>query len=444
MDKKQKVFTKPNEIRIKLRIDSLAKNYRRATFYFGHKVISKFFTNKELKDGARVVVSVINTSILIEKAKREEGIKLYLQGRGTLGIYKFQTSLRGELINQLPDLKVKDFEITKVMHKNRMIRVNLDCSELDAKTIKQAITKTDKDVKLLTKRELAPKGAEIRLKINEYKKTFRLYFTKETYNNFILENGIPGRVTFIFVPATPNSNSVISMVRVDSQNPLKGNKVVKVASYTVQGVIPSNFDITGINTENHVVRYKHIVENDTSFIDIYPEFKDSTIVKNNDDIQLSTLEPLQITRVVVNEKDEVARKHIEVLYKKIEQLESDNNLIDSKTLRKQHEYLFKMLDVLDGSFANFTIRLDKLELGLNKEHLVNEVLRKLENKIIQTTRSDAVNLNEEIDKITQEHCMINNKIRIVNDLLQKVSSNLKENQKQESRSFLKALKRFFS
>lgn len=444
MEKKTKIFTKPNEIRIKLKTDSLSLQYRRATFYFGNKVVNKLFTKKELKEGARVLISVINTSILIEKARKNEGIKLFLQGNGTLGIYKFQASLYGELINKLPDLKVKDFEVTKVMHENRMIRVNLDCSELDAKTIKEVATKTDKDIKLPTKRELAPNGAEIRLKINEYKKTFRLYFTKETYNNFILKNGIPGRVNFIFVPATSKSNAFISMIRVEGENPTKGNKVVKVASYTVQGVIPSNFDITGINTENHIVKYKHIIEGDTSFINIYPEFKYST---NNLVPCIPSQQKEVLEEKITITKDDVSKKYIEVLYKKIEQLESDIDKLQRHSICFiKNSEVYKLFSKLEDKINKLDLKQKDLisEYTKLEENSVNKVLKKVENKIIQTTRSDAINLNEEIDKITQEHSRINTKIRVVNELLQKVSSDIKEKQKQESKSFLKGLRKFFS
>lgn len=500
MNKKMRVFTKPDEIKIKLKTETLTKSYRKATFYFGKKIIDKLFTTKEQKEGVRILVSVINSSILIEKAKKDEGIKLFLQGNGALGVRKCQASLYGELICKLTEFKVKDFEFIKNI---KMIRINLDCSELDGKSIDIEDDKNKKLTKPLTKRELAPIDKQIRIKVNEYKKTFRLYFTKKVYDNLVPKNSGTGRVKFEFHPASSSEDAYISMIRINSDNKkekTKGNKILKVASYTVVGIIPSSFDLSGINTDNHIVRYRNVIEDENGVykFNIYPEFKrkpllnslpvdkkceenvttselgieliNSRLNKLEQKYQLFSEACIKQIKYTINECNRIINRVIqnddkaleEILLKKMDNLEKETfdrvmqtimQVLENKFMKLRTTITDTLEDLLstvkdDDSLKVLYEKVAQIELT---QQAFSILFRQGEQKIkdltsLEESLTEKNNLSESANtrfRLEAKDMLIDINKRL-NELLRRTVDNaLEERKKQEGKSFLKALKKFF-
>lgn len=256
--KRARVITKPSEVRAKI-VPSDYNNAgkKRITIYLGKEIYNKFFTKKERENITRVKLDLTKDGNLILRKVLDyrEGSKLCMQGLGTFGTHKVLTTLPAKFdASVLPSCNhalnfnfVNDFGL-KSLELIPPVKNNINSNPINKQMV-------------VTKKSLAPKSHEIRLKINTYNKTFRLYFTKLVYDRFIVKDGEIGRVAFDF-PKDPCAKSFFlrRVSALSSKGKPLGHKIIKNShsnSYTVMGKIPEYFDASFINPVNHVVNYFH-------------------------------------------------------------------------------------------------------------------------------------------------------------------------------------------
>lgn len=282
--KRARVITKPSEVRAKI-VPSDYNNTgkKRITIYLGKEIYNKFFTKKERENITRVKLDLTKDGNLILRKVLDyrEGTKLCMQGLGTFGTHKVLTTLpAGFDVSNLPSCN-------HALNFNFVDDFGLKSLELIPPVKNNVNNKSDKPVNkrmIINKKSLAPKEYEIRLKVNTYNKTFRLYFTKLVYDRFIVKDGEIGRVAFDF-PEDPCAKSFFlrRVSGITGKGKPIGHKIIKNShsnSYTVMGKIPEYFDASFINPVNHVVNYDIAVK-DSGIIKIYPQLDQNKFVSNN-------------------------------------------------------------------------------------------------------------------------------------------------------------------
>lgn len=274
--KRARVITKPSEVRAKI-VPSDYNNAgkKRITIYLGKEIYNKFFTKKERENITRVKLDLTeNGNLILRKVlDYREGTKLCMQGLGTFGTHKVLTTLPAGFdasvlpscnhalnFNFVDDFGLKSLELIPPVKNN----VNNKNSEPINKRM------------IINKKSLAPKEYEIRLKVNTYNKTFRLYFTKLVYDRFIVRGNDIGRVEFEFPRDLSAKYFFLRRVSgITGRGKPIGHKIIKNShsnSYTVMGKIPEYFDASFINPVNHVVNYDiAIAARDSGIIKIYPK-----------------------------------------------------------------------------------------------------------------------------------------------------------------------------
>lgn len=285
--KRARVITKPSEVRAKI-VPSDYNNTgkKRITIYLGKEIYNKFFTKKERENITRVKLDLTeNGNLILRKVlDYREGTKFCMQGLGTFGTHKVLTTLPAGFdasvlpscnhalnFNFVDDFGLKSLELIPPVKNNVN---NINSNPINKRMI-------------INKKSLAPKEYEIRLKVNTYNKTFRLYFTKLVYDKFIVRGNDIGRIEFEF--PRDLSAKYFFLRRVSGMTgrgrPL-GHKIIKNShsnSYTVMGKIPEYFDASFINPVNHVVNYDIVatVGYINEIIKIYPQLDQDKSTSNN-------------------------------------------------------------------------------------------------------------------------------------------------------------------
>jgi hypothetical protein len=276
-ERKTRIITRPNEVRAKIVPSDYNKaGIKRITIYIGKDIYNDFFTKQERKGDTRVKLDLKEDGkLILRKTRYPEGAKLCLQGRGIYGTHKILTTLPSKV------------DALTLPSSNHALNFNF-IKEFGVKSLElmpQSVNKKAIENNMITnKKSLAPKGYEIRLKVNTYNKTFRIYFTKLFYDKFIVRDNDIGRIEFFF-PTSPFAKYFFLRRVSDSKYsgkllPKLGHKIVKNShskSYTVMGKIPECFDASFINPENHVVNYQGSEE----VIKIYPQLVQNRYATNN-------------------------------------------------------------------------------------------------------------------------------------------------------------------
>ena len=251
-ERKTRIITRPNEVRAKIVPSDYNKaGVKRITIYIGKDIYNDFFTKQERKGDTRVKLDLKEDGkLILRKTRYPEGAKLCLQGRGIYGTHKILTTLPSK------------FDSSTLPSSNHALNFNF-IKEFGVKSLElmpQSVNKKAiENNMIINKKSLAPKDYEIRLKVNTYNKTFRLYFTKLIYDKFIVRGNNIGRIEFKF-PVSPLAKYFFLRRVSDLKSSGKklGHKIIKNShsnSYTVMGRIPEYFDASFITPENHVVNY---------------------------------------------------------------------------------------------------------------------------------------------------------------------------------------------
>lgn len=285
--KRARVITKPSEVRAKI-VPSDYNNTgkKRITIYLGKEIYNKFFTKKERENITRVKLDLTKDGNLILRKVLDyrEGTKLCIQGLGTFGTHKVLTTLPAGFdastlpswnhalnFNFVDDFGLKSLELIPPVKNNKNNKNNKNSEPKNKRMI-------------INKKSLAPKEYEIRLKVNTYNKTFRLYFTKLLYDRFIVRGNDIGRVEFEFPIDLSVKYFFLKRVSgITGRGKPIGHKIIKNShsnSYTVMGKIPEYFDASFINPVNHIVNYDIAVK-DSGIIKIYPQLDQNKFVSNN-------------------------------------------------------------------------------------------------------------------------------------------------------------------
>jgi len=251
-ERKTRIITRPKEVRAKIVPSDYNKaGVKRITIYIGKDIYNDFFTKQERKGDTRVKLDLKEDGkLILRKTRYPEGAKLCLQGRGIYGTHKILTTLPSK------------FDSSTLPSSNHALNFNF-IKEFGVKSLElmpQSVNKKAiENNMIINKKSLAPKDYEIRLKVNTYNKTFRLYFTKLIYDKFIVRGNNIGRIEFKF-PVSPLAKYFFLRRVSDLKSSGKklGHKIIKNShsnSYTVMGRIPEYFDASFITPENHVVNY---------------------------------------------------------------------------------------------------------------------------------------------------------------------------------------------